>query len=137
MRYILLVSVVLSLSWFLPNSAFAQEMLFHESDFAGFQRMAAQENKAYMVYFTRTNCLPCQKMQAETFKDPELVALAQQKILAYKANVDDFQSMDIAEQYKVSVYPTIIFFTPQGEIIGKLFGFQAAAKLIWLIQRHT
>lgn len=114
----------------------ADTIAFVDHDFMAFRAEAARQGKPYMVYFSREKCLPCERLHQETFTHAELVRLTNTHLLSYHAHMSDLEALEIATSFEVSVAPTIIFFRPNGEIIGKLFGFQAAEKLVWLIERH-
>lgn len=138
MRFFLLLTGLLL---FVP--AIAQQttpsdslLAFADHDFMAFRARAAREGKCYMVYFSREKCLPCERMKQETFANPDLIRLFGDHLLSFHAHMSDLEALEIATSFEVTVAPTLIFFKPNGEIIGKLFGYQTADKLIWLAEQY-
>jgi thioredoxin-related protein len=131
-------SLLLSVIVFLFSGlTLAQQPAFYQGSYDDLLLEAKSQNKSYVLYFTTPTCSPCKRMKAETWTNPELVSLMRQKVFVYEADVELFDALAAAQQYEVSVFPTMIFFTPKGKVIGKLFGFQSARKLVSLIVRHT
>ena len=130
----LLVSFLFLTTLFFCTSLSAQ-VDFFKGDIQQLKSQAVASNKMYIVVFSKQGCAPCQKMMNETFKDMSLASVIRQKALAYYVDSEAFENISYVMENGINIYPTIIFFTPQGRVIGKLFGYQPAVKLIALIQQ--
>lgn len=114
----LLVLVGLSLS------AEAQSTNFYSGNFNSLQKRAKISDKPYIVYFTASWCLPCQKMEVESFKNSEVASLLNSKFITKKMNEGDAEAKELAVEYNVGGYPTFIIFDSTGEPIGRMDGYQ-------------
>ena len=88
------------------------------------------EDKVTMVDFYATWCGPCRVMA------PDVVKLKEE--YAGKANVlqvDAEKYMDISSQYRISGYPTIMFFKG-GELLESHAGMLSYSKLKSKLQSH-
>jgi thioredoxin-related protein len=105
-------------------------------------QQAKQEHKYILVDAYATWCVPCKKMDAETFIDKKAGDYFNEKFIATKVQMDKTgndnshikswytEAKAVSEQYKITGYPTILFFSASGEIIGRSVGYRNAAELI-------
>lgn len=102
----------------------AQSTNFYSGSFDSLQKRAEVSKKPYIVYFTASWCLPCQKMEIESFKNSEVASLLNSKFMAIKMNEGETISKELAIEYKVGGYPTFIIFDSTGEPMGRIDGYQ-------------
>ncbi len=100
-----------------------------------------KEKKHVFIDFTATWCGWCKKMDAETFKDPEVIKMMNQYFVASKVwdnseTVFDLDGYKIAEkdlgrsQFGVRSYPTFWFVNPDGKKVGPLPGYQTSDRFL-------
>ncbi len=82
------------------------------TDFKTAQAQALKEKKPLMVVFSTEWCGYCRKLERETFPDAKVRELGKKFV---KVKVDGDKERAIAEQFGVSGYPTIVFFSPDGK----------------------
>lgn len=90
-----------------------------------------------LIKFEASWCVWCEKMEEETFTDPE-VKKELEKFVCVKIDVD--KQVDIAKAYKIKSLPRTIVINVYDEIVGDWLGFREAsdfAKLLRDIDEYT
>jgi thioredoxin-related protein len=120
-------SIFLSLLLFTLPSVFAQKSLpdFYGGTFAGMASKAKATSKPFMVYFTAEECRACERMESGTLVDNASVAFLNEHFLIKDLDGRSFmgEGMDIAEKFGVNVFPTLMFFSPDGKPLHKIVGY--------------
>lgn len=100
---------------------------------------AKREGKPYFMVFYTNWCTPCQDMDESVFIESGLSQMVNQHFIAYKVNSDDSNrgGEDIARAYDVLFFPTIIVFSPQGEVLEKRSGFLSAGEMKMLLASYA
>ena len=81
---------------------------------------ARELKKPIMIDFYTDWCGYCKKLDEEVYTVGKIIALSE-KFVSIKVNADNFR--DVAAQYHVNGYPTIVFLTPAGAEISRIRGF--------------
>jgi len=84
------------------------------------KRLAAQTNRMVLIHFWADWCQPCKEMEQEVFSRPEVVAALETSFVPVRLNVDYFPHT--RDQYGVTVLPTDIIITPQGQLVDRVAG---------------
>jgi len=84
---------------------------------------AMREDKPLVLDFMASWCLPCQRMEMETFADPDVAKLLEQVVFV-KVDTDDHP--DLAEHFGVAGLPDIRFLIRDGTEVRRLTDFQDA-----------
>lgn len=99
-------------------------------------REKAQEtNRPYIVQFTASWCMPCRWMESTTYKDERVVAFIEENLLAVKVDIDDFDGYAWKEYYGVKALPTMLIFSPQGELLEKREHSLSPSQLLGLLKK--
>jgi thiol:disulfide interchange protein len=85
---------------------------------------AKRERKPLVVDFTASWCQPCQKMILETFPNPLVANLLDERCVF--VTVDTDEEPGLAQKYNVVGLPDIRFLTPDGEEVQRQRDFQDA-----------
>jgi len=95
---------------------------------------AQQVNRPLMIDFTAEWCPPCQKMEKETFSDPQVIAKAAHFVMV---RIDVDQQKAVAEKYNGNAakyggigIPNILFLSQQAQELRHIIGFHTAEELI-------
>jgi len=94
-------------------------------DFAAAEQRARENGKTLFVDFDAVWCGPCKQMDEWVYTADSVEAA--QDMISAKVDGDDFP--EIAERFEVSGYPTMITVTPEGEVTGRLVGYQSVADM--------
>ncbi|ATP55274.1 hypothetical protein CPT03_01740 [Pedobacter ginsengisoli] len=106
------------------------------------QAKAKEQNKYIFVDAYTTWCGPCKAMSAEIFPKKEVGDFINDKFISVKIQMDKTKSDDefikswyadaksLDQQYNITAYPTILFFSPEGNLAGRSVGYKNANKLI-------
>lgn len=103
------------------------------SDYQAGMKLAAQQNKPVLIAFTTSWCPPCQYMKKDVYTNPAVSKAAEAFVPII---IDPEKETALADQYKITAYPTYIFLQPDGKIIETTVGSASpedfAAKLTGL-----
>jgi thioredoxin-related protein len=103
---------------------------------------AKMENKHIFVDCYATWCVPCKKMDKETYSVKEVGDYFNSRFISVKVQMDtaandDVQTRafyadarDIRTSYKIGFYPTLLFFNSDGKLLNKVVGFMDIAELV-------
>lgn len=105
-----------------------------EFQFSKMDDVFKSDNTAYkVVYFYTDWCRYCNKMSSVTFKDANVVAEMNKNWAIVKVNAESKEQytangnaktgIELARAYKVTGYPTLVFFNTKGEVITTLPGY--------------
>ncbi|MDP4199243.1 MAG: thioredoxin family protein [Bacteroidota bacterium] len=104
------------------------EVHFREVGFEAAKKLAATEHKKVMVDFYTGWCGWCKVLDRNTYSDEHVGQIADAKFVSIKIDAEHGEGVALAKQYKVSGYPTIIFFAPDGEVIDRVVGYEDASS---------
>lgn len=111
---------------------------FYEGTFSEMQAKAHAENRPYFVNFYTSWCSPCTRMNEITYGETDLVAYVERNYLAYTVDAESFSDggLELADEYQVLFYPTILLFSPDGKLLHKSTGFKDAPGLLALLKEY-
>ncbi len=98
---------------------------------------AQKENKHLFIDFTAKWCGFCKKMDAETFSQPEVIAMINDNFIPVKVDGDSQKELDIKgykitesnltkQEFGVRGYPTFWFLKADGTKLGAISGYRPA-----------
>lgn len=128
-KLLLLIVLFFSISTYFTTTK-AQEVDFHNGSWEEIKALAKKENKPIFIDFYTDWCGWCKVMDKKTFKDPKVAEIANKNFIPYRLNAEKGEGIQIARQYKVRAFPTIIFYSPDGEVLGKLVGYTDSENFI-------
>ncbi|MDB5002554.1 MAG: hypothetical protein JWQ34_779 [Mucilaginibacter sp.] len=106
------------------------------------QTKAKAEKKYIFVDTYTTWCIPCKQMAAEIFPQKEVGDFFNSNFINFKVQIDRSKSDSYAvkkaysdaklikETYKISAYPTYLFFNPEGELVHSIIGTSSGKEFI-------
>ena len=109
-------------------------------------KKAKKENKYIFVDCFTTWCGPCKKMDKDVYANDSLGNRINAQFISVKLQMDstkidnDFTrswyktAKEIRTLYRVAEYPTFLFFSPEGEVVYKDFGYKATDKFMETVQ---
>jgi len=94
--------------------------------------IAKKKKKPIFVDAYTTWCGPCKWMAANTFTDFLVGKYVNKNFVAYKMDMEKGEGIEFAKKNQVRVYPTLLFFDKNGEMIHKGIGAKNPEQLIQL-----
>jgi len=110
---------------------------FFEGQYEDLLAKAKAENKPFFVEFYTIWCGPCKQMDKFTFTDPTLIEYVDKNYVPYKVDAESLLGggIELAQQFNIMFYPTIILFSPEGKVLKRLTGPQTAPELIKILRK--
>jgi thiol-disulfide isomerase/thioredoxin len=105
---------------------------FREGDWAALLAEAKATDRIIFLDAYASWCRPCQMMAANTFTDKATGDFYNANFIPAKIDMEKGEGPDLAAQYAVTAYPTLLFINGDGELVHGTQGYQEPAELIEL-----
>ncbi|MCI4670794.1 MAG: SPOR domain-containing protein [Bacteroidia bacterium] len=130
MRHYFKIATLLVLSVLFVLNGYAQANRTANTYFKGtidqMRQQAKSLQKPYILFFHAEWSDPSKDVELNCIKNVQIKDLLQREFLLYKVEMDSRSTNapvnQLAQFYKVSLYPTFIFFAPDGFILKKMAG---------------
>jgi thioredoxin-like negative regulator of GroEL len=86
-----------------------------------------------VIDFGTENCYWCKQLEQRTFIDPAVVTLLNERCIPL--HIDAARSPDLIEKMNIQNYPTLVYASPEGRILGYQEGFIEAPVFREQVQR--
>jgi thioredoxin 1 len=93
-------------------------------------KQAAAQNKYIFVDAYATWCGPCKMMKATSFKNGKAAALFNQNFVNVALDMEKGNNPQLAQQWGMRAYPTLIVFDSKGKIVLNTVGFISGKDLV-------
>jgi thiol:disulfide interchange protein len=107
-----------------------KEIVFIENDWNEALKQAAAQNKYVFVDAYATWCGPCKMLKATTFKDKKAAEFYNKNFINISIDMEKGQGPELASQWRMQAYPTLIIFNPKGQPVLGTVGYIKAPDLI-------
>lgn len=97
--------------------------------------LAKKENKVVFLDIYATWCGPCKQLKKYTFADKSAGDFFNANFVNVALEGEQEEGAVLAQNFGIEAYPTLMFVTPEGELITKSPGFRTASDLINLGQQ--
>ena len=94
---------------------------FQDLTFEHALERAKEQKKVVFVDFFTTWCGPCKALDKTTWKDERVIAWLGEKTVALK--IDAEARAQLAADYRINAYRTLLFVRPDGTLIGRIMGY--------------
>jgi thioredoxin 1 len=92
--------------------------------------LAKKENKLVFLDIYATWCGPCKQLKKYTFADKSAGEFFNKNFVNMALDGEQEEGAALAQKFRIEAYPTLMFVTPEGELITKSPGFRTAPDLI-------
>lgn len=113
-----------------PQSVAPSGLEFVDS-FAQGREMATQMHKPMLLFFTATYCKYCHQMADTVFVDRQIAELGQ-RFVCIKVDAD--RERALCQAFGVGLYPTTLFVSSNGQLVGRLVGATDSAQVLRQMQ---
>ncbi len=91
-------------------------------------KLAKSSHKLLMVDFWATWCTGCKELDRKTYKAPSVVSRSE-AFVPVKLNAEK-DGMPQVARYGITVFPTILFLKPNGDLVWKVEGYVPAEQFV-------
>jgi thioredoxin-related protein len=105
-----------------PSSFLLAEDVDWRSDYNAARKEAAEKGRPMVLDFGYESCAFCRKLDATTFRDSEIIKRLNGNFVALRIDIQ--KDPTLAEKLGLQKYPTVVFASPEGHILGKIEGYQ-------------
>jgi len=119
----------LLITWLVCGASFAQ-MRFFEGKWTQALAEAKQQNKLLFVDAYAVWCGPCRWMANNIFPDAEVSKFYNENFVNYKLDMEKGEGPKVAQNYKVTAYPTFLFIDGDGNVKHRVLGAQSVEDFI-------
>jgi thioredoxin-related protein len=127
MKNLILVSILLLLPLVLQA-----QINFTTGSWAEVKAKAQQENKMIFIDVYTVWCSPCKEMAKNVFTDKEVGDMYNAKFINYKLDAEKGEGIEFAKTYQIDAFPTLMYFSPKGELLHKTSGSRDASDFMGL-----
>lgn len=105
-------------------------ILFSHDAWADILKRAKSENKMIFMDCYTSWCGPCKVLAKTVFKDADVANLMNDKFINVKVDMEKGEGVDLKNRFEVKAFPTLLFFTPSGEVEHRIVGSVPANEFI-------
>jgi thiol-disulfide isomerase/thioredoxin len=120
--------------WLLPTLVFAQHqgIAFETGTWKETLAKAKAENKLVFLDGYTTWCGPCKKLDRDVYPLQEVGDFYNKNFINTKIDMEKGEGIDIAKQYAIRAYPTLLFLDHNGTVVHRTAGYVAPDDFIAL-----
>jgi len=108
----------------------SSHIVFIENSWDEALKQAAAKNKYIFVDAYATWCGPCKMLKEQTFTDDKAAAFYNANFINVAIDMEKGRGPELAQQWQLRAYPTMIIFNPKGKPVLGTVGFIKASELI-------
>lgn len=130
---VLFVGIAISLAFSKSELAVTSEgkgISFHEGTLADAKKAAKESNKFLFVDVYAVWCGPCKLLKRNTFSDEKVGEYFNEKFVSTMVDAERGEGLALVKEHPVPGYPTMLIFDSEGNLKGKIIGYQTPEQLI-------
>jgi thiol:disulfide interchange protein len=105
---------------------------FHKGTWSEALALAKKENKLLFLDIYASWCGPCKNLKANTFSDNKVGEYYNATFINVELDGEKGEGATLARKYAVRAYPTLLFISPDGEIVQGTTGYHNAKQFLEL-----
>ena len=95
-------------------------------------QLAKKEEKYIFLDVYASWCGPCKMLKRTTFSDKVVGSFYNENFINVAFDAEKGEGINIAQQYRVSGYPTLMFISPEGKVVRSVMGYHNSEQLLKL-----
>ncbi|GAB3910417.1 hypothetical protein GCM10028803_50240 [Larkinella knui] len=103
---------------------------FSEASWKTHLAKAKAENKLVFLDAYTSWCGPCKMLQKNVFTKKEVGDFFNKEFINVKVDMEKGEGPELALQYPLEGYPTLLFIDGDGKVVKKVLGYQEPEKLL-------
>ena len=107
-----------------------QEIIFTNNMWKKVAEDAKKSGKYIFVDAYASWCGPCKQLKSTTFKDKDAAVFFNNNFINFSTDMEKGEGVALSEEWEITAYPTLLIFSPDGEIVMKQIGYVDGKKLI-------
>jgi thiol-disulfide isomerase/thioredoxin len=112
------------------NLANAQNVNFNKNSWSKILTEAKKSNKPIFLDIYATWCGPCKMLDKEVYRDKKVGKVMNAKFINVKIDAEKGEGIELAQQFNIDSYPTLIFLNSNGEEIYRYSGFRESNEFL-------
>lgn len=117
-------------------SAVMAEVEWTESSWDEVLASAKSQNQYVFVDFYTTWCGPCKRLDKITYQDAAVVEFLGSTV-AVKYDAEKGVGIELAKEYKVGAYPTLVIIGPDGNEVDRHIGYLGPEDFVTVLEGYT
>lgn len=105
---------------------------FHESTWEDALKLARETGMPVFLDISASWCGPCKALKSNTFSDSNVGTFYNANFVNVLVDGEKGEGITLAEKYRITGYPTMIFLDSNGEIIARTTGYREPQEFIEL-----
>jgi len=102
-------------------------------EYVSARKEAVEKGRPMVLDFGTENCFWCRQLDSRTFTDPVIIRLLNQQFIPLK--IDANRNPNLTEALRIQNYPTMVFASSDGRVLGSQEGFVESPVLKDLLDR--
>ncbi|WP_172279399.1 thioredoxin family protein [Chryseobacterium sp. LAM-KRS1] len=109
-----------------------EEINFRNISWKEVSAEAKKSGKTIFVDAYTSWCGPCKLLKSKTFKDKIAAGYFNRNFINYTIDMEKGEGIELAKDWKVNSYPSLLFFDPNGKLLLRQIGYVDGKGLIEL-----
>jgi|GEM_PF-2017806 len=106
------------------------EISFDKGTWSHIVDLAKKSHKYIFVDVSAAWCLPCRQLERESFKSADIAQYYNKHFINYAIDAEKGEGIQLAGNWNITAYPTLLFFNTDGKLIMQETGFVDSAALL-------
>lgn len=94
--------------------------------------LSKKENKPIFLLAHASYCSSCKKMKRSIFPLKEVGEVFNKNFINVQVDIESEEGIKVVKDYEITGTPTLLFLTPDGQVINKASGYQSQQELLAL-----